>query len=134
MNGAPRSESSPPEQEALPWSHPRRIHLLVARALVIAVFGQIGLGVVALPIHQVFGILIGALSVMLAVSAVRGGFSRSTRGLSVAFLALTGLQGVFIALSDSVPLFTAFHLFNGFLLFAIAIVVAIESEDEGRAA
>ena len=58
----------------------------------------------------------------------------STVGLSIAALVLVCLQGAFIALADAVSAFGIVHLVNGFIIFGLAIVIAIESEDEGRAA
>jgi hypothetical protein len=110
----------------------RQIHLVSARLLVGAVMSQIALGIIALPVHEWTGLLVGLLSLVVAIAAVRGRFSPSTVGLSVATVVLVGLQGVFIALADSVSVFGIVHLIDGFIIFGIAIVIAIESEDEGR--
>lgn len=111
----------------------RQIHLIAARLLVGAVLSQIALGVIALPVHAWTGLPVGLLSVMVAIAGVRGQFTSSTVGLSIASVLLVGLQGVFIALSDAIPAFGIVHLVDGFVIFGIAIVIAIESEDEGRA-
>jgi hypothetical protein len=111
----------------------RHVHLIAARLLVGAVMAQIALGVIALRIHAWTGLVVGLLSLVVAVSAVRGRFSRSTVGLSIATAVLVGLQGVLIALSDALSFLGILHLIDGFVIFGIAIVVAIESEDEGRA-
>jgi hypothetical protein len=110
----------------------RQIHLVSARLLVGAVMSQIALGIIALPVHEWTGLLVGLLSLVVAIAAVRGRFSPSTVGLSVATVVLVGLQGVFIALADSVSVLGILHLIDGFAIFGIAIVVAIESEDERR--
>jgi hypothetical protein len=111
----------------------RHIHLIAARLLIGAVMAQIALGVIALRIHAWTGLVVGLLSLVVAVSAVRGRFSRSTVGLSIATAVLVGLQGVLIALADTLSFLGILHLIDGFVIFGIAIVVAIESEDEGRA-
>jgi hypothetical protein len=111
----------------------RHIHLIAARLLVGAVMAQIALGVIALRIHAWTGLVVGLLSLVVTVSAVRGRFSRSTVGLSIATAVLVGLQGVLIALSDALSFLGILHLIDGFVIFGMAIVVAIESEDEGRA-
>jgi hypothetical protein len=110
----------------------RHIHLIAARLLVGAVMAQIALGVIALRVHAWTGLVVGLLSLVVAVSAVRGRFSRSTVGLSIAAAVLVGLQGVLIALSDTLSFLGILHLIDGFVIFGIAIVVAIESEDEGK--
>lgn len=110
----------------------RRLHLVAARSLLGAVGVQIGLGVIALPVHAWTGLLVGALALLVAGSGMRAGFSPSTTGLSVAALLLACLQGALIALSDAIPLLGILHVIDGFVLLGVAIVVAIESEDEGK--
>jgi hypothetical protein len=110
----------------------QQIHLIAARLLVGAVLAQIALGVIALPVHEWTGLVVGLLSLVVATAGARGRFSRSTVGLGIASVVLVGLQGVFIALSDAIPAFGILHLVDGFVIFGVAIVIAIESEDEGR--
>ena len=112
----------------------RRIHLLAARLLVVAVMSQIAIGVIALRVHAWTGSVVGLLALVLAVAGIRGRFSPSTTMLSVAALVLVALQGALIALSDLVPLLGIIHLIDGFVIFGIAIVLGVESEDEGREA
>lgn len=110
----------------------RQIHLIAARVLVGGVMAQLALGVISLRIHAWTGPLVGLLSLVVALAAVRGKFTSSTVGLSVAALVLVVFQGVFIALSDAVPVFGIVHLIEGLIIFGLAIVIAIESEDETR--
>jgi hypothetical protein len=120
------------ERLGLTFDRSRRLHLVAARLLVGAVMSQIALGVIALPVHAWTGLVVGLLSLLVAVAGVTGRFSSSTVGLGVAALVLVGLQGVLIALADTVPVLGIVHLIDGFVIFGIAIVIAIESEDEGR--
>lgn len=108
----------------------RRIHLIAARLLVGAVMAQLTLGVISLRIHGWTGPLVGLLSLIVALAAVRGRFTPSTVGLSIASAVLVGLQGVFIALADISSVFGIVHLIEGLIIFGLAIVIAIESEDE----
>lgn len=128
-----------PDHDSIVEEHPgldirrfRRIHLVAARLLVGGVMAQLALGVISLRVHAWTGPLVGLLSLIVAVAAVRGRFTTSTVGLSVTALALVGLQGVLIALADAVSAFGIVHLVDGFIIFGLAIVIAIESEDEGR--
>jgi hypothetical protein len=125
-------DSAPSPRTGLDVRRIRQIHLVAARLLVGAVLAQIGLGVIALPIHEWTGAVVGLVSLIVAVAAIRGRFTSSTVGLSVAALVLVALQGLLIALADTIPLLGIIHLIDGFIIFGIAIVVAIESEDERR--
>ncbi len=124
------ADSTSPDTKRNLWHDSRRMHLFTARILIFVIFAQIGLGVIVLSIHRWLGLAIGLLAVLLAVTARRGEFTPSTTRLSIAFLALVIVQGLFIALADRIPVFGILHLINGFLLFGMAIVVAIESEGE----
>jgi hypothetical protein len=128
----PNIDAAPVGRWGLTTDRFRQIHLIAARLLVGAVLSQIALGVIALPVHEWTGLGVGLLSLIVAIAGVRGPFTRSTIGLSIASVVLVGLQGVFIALSDAIPAFGIVHLVDGFIIFGIAIVIAIESEDEGR--
>ena len=125
-------DSAPSPSTGLDVRRFRQIHLVAARLLVGAVLAQIGLGVIALPIHEWTGTVVGLVSLIVAVAAVRGRFTSSTVGLSIAALVLVALQGILIALADTIPALGIIHLIDGFVIFGIAIVVAIESEDEGQ--
>lgn len=117
--------------ERLPrMRRPRFAHLVAARLLVLAVMGQIALGVIALPLHAAFGAVVGILALILARAALEGGFAPSTTRLSVVPAVLVALQGILIALSEAIPVCGILHLLNGFVILAAAFVVAIESEDE----
>jgi hypothetical protein len=129
----PDLEATQPDRWGFTSRRYRQTHLIAARLLVGAVMAQLALGVIALPVHSWTGPVVGLLSLIVAVTGVRGRFTSSTVGLSVASVVLVGLQGGFIALSDAVPAFGIVHLIDGLIIFGIAIVVAIESEDEGRA-
>jgi len=126
-------DSAPSPRTGLDVRRFRQIHLVAARLLVGAVLAQIGLGVIALPIHEWTGIVVALVSLVVATAAVCGRFTSSTVALSVAALVLVALQGILIALSDAVPILGIAHLIDGFIIFGLAIVVAIESEDEGLA-
>ncbi|HEX6506962.1 MAG TPA: hypothetical protein VF221_04950 [Chloroflexota bacterium] len=110
----------------------RQAHLVMSRVLVLAVMGQLALGIIALPVHRGFGLAIGLLSLALALTAEEGGLSTSTVGLSVALLLLVCLQGFLIAVQRYVAASSIVHLVNGFVIFGLSLVVAIESEDEGK--
>lgn len=120
------------ERLAPATGHFRQIHLVAARVLVGAVLSQIALGVIALPVHKWTGLVVGVLSLIVAIAGVRGRFSRSTVGLSLASVVLVGFQGMLIALADTLSVLGIVHLVDGFIIFGISIVIAIESEDEGR--
>src|SRR5947209_6456438 len=97
-------DSAPSPSTGLDVRRFRQIHLVAARLLVGAVLAQIGLGVIALPIHEWTGIVVALVSLVVATAAVCGRFTSSTVGLSVAALVLVALQGILIALSDAVPI------------------------------
>jgi hypothetical protein len=127
-------DSAPSQRSGLNVRRFRQIHLVAARLQVGAVLAQIALGVIAVPIHEWTGIVVALVSLVVATAAVRGRFTASTVGLSVAALVMVALQGVLIAPADTIPVLGIIHLIDGFIIFGIAIVVAIESEDEGREA
>ena len=131
MHDSPSAATDP---RASTTARSRRIHLLAARLLVVAVMAQIAIGVIALRVHAWTGSVVGLLALVIAAAGLRGRFSSSTTMLSVAALVLVALQGALVALSDLVPLLGIIHLIDGFVIFGIAIVLAIESEDEGRGA
>jgi hypothetical protein len=125
-------DSVPSQRSGLNVRRFRQIHLIAARLQVGAVLAQIALGVIALPIHEWTGVMVALVSLVVATAAIRGRFTSSTVGLSLAALVLVALQGILIALADTIPVLGIIHLIDGFVIFGLAIVVAIESEDEGR--
>jgi hypothetical protein len=110
----------------------RRAHLVVARVLVAAVFLQIGIPFLGIPIvyHRAFGVVIGLLALALALLAVAGRASRSTRRLSSGLPLLVLLQLALIAFSGRLPALATLHGIDAFVILALALVVAIESEEE----
>jgi hypothetical protein len=129
----PNLDVAPADRWGLTPDRSRQIHLIAARLLVGAVMLQLALGVIALRVHEWTGLVVAVLALIVAMTGVRGRFSRSTVGLGLASVVLVGLQGAFIALSDAISTFGIVHLIDGLIIFGLAIVIAIESEDEGRA-
>jgi hypothetical protein len=87
-----------------------------------------GLGVFDRPesflTHRDFGYLFGLLTLVMLVLAFVGRLARWQIGASALLLVLFALQSVFIALRESTPAAAALHPLNGFLILAIAVILA----------
>jgi Family of unknown function (DUF6220) len=84
--------------------------------------------------HRDFGYLFSWLTIVMVVLALVGRLPRRYAGLSALLFVLFILQSVFVAMRDSMPAVAALHPLNGFLILAIAILLAWQSWQERTAA
>jgi hypothetical protein len=110
----------------------RRAHLLTARLLVGAVIVQISLLILGMPVgyHQAFGVVVGLLALALALLAISGQVSRSTIRLSILLPVLVLVQLLLVVLRVFLPVLTGLHGVNALVIFGVALIVAIEAEEE----
>ena len=108
--------------------------VLVAWLFVACVVIQIylaGLGVFDRPqaflTHRDFGYVFGLLTLVMVLLSLLGRLPRRLIGASVLLLVLFALQSVFVVMRESVPTLAALHPLNGFLILALAALVAWSS-------
>lgn len=97
-----------------------------------AVFLQIGLAFagISLQYHRILGGLIGLVALLLAGLAVSARLPRATTVLSCALPLLVALQLGFIALRGMLPALAAAHGINAILILGLALIVAVEAEEQ----
>ena len=103
---------------------------LLAVGAIIQVF-LAGLGVFddasAFLTHRDVGYTLSLLPIVMVVLALVGGLPRRFAGLSALLFVLFILQSVFVAARENMPAVAALHPLNGFLILAIAILLAWQS-------
>ena len=103
---------------------------LLAVGAIVQVF-LAGLGVFddasAFVTHRDVGYMLSLLPIVMAVLALVGGLPRRFAGLSALLFVLFILQSVFVAMRENMPAVAALHPLNGFLILAIATLLAWQS-------
>lgn len=115
-----------------PRSLLRQLYPALAWLVLIAVFGQVALAMfgVSFRAHVALGAAIGALSLLLALIAYRAQLSGTSRTLSVVLPCLLVLQLLFIGFDTYLPILTDLHAINAFVILGVALVLALDAEDE----
>lgn len=103
---------------------------LIAWLMPPAVLTQIGLALFGapLPVHAVLGLGVGFLALSLRLLTPASRFSNSQRALTGGLLAALCLQPCLIALRVLWLPAGAVHQINAFLIFGIAIALALDSD------
>lgn len=117
----------------------RMAYLVVAWVFVACLLVQVflaGMGVFVgtekFSAHTEFGRAFGWLTLILIALAIIGRLGWRRIWLSVLVFALFVLQSVFVALRDTVPVVSALHPVNGFLILWISIWLAQRATRELR--